>query len=98
MNWRTDKQEAQRDSFYKSIHGLATWLSLALTLIAAPALYEVTRNHLEAMALRYYGNDYVDFIKALYWMGTYPIVFFAIRASLVTAIMTAAMTAAVRLI
>ena len=98
MEYGNQHREANRSLFMNSMKGLSTWLAAALTLVAAPSLYALTENWAETLAIQLYGWNWADPLQTVWYLLCWPICFFAIRASLVTAVMMAALTAAVRFV
>lgn len=98
MDSGNEHREANRSLFMSSMKGLSTWLAAALTLIAAPSLYALTKTWAAHLAIQLYGWSWADPLQTVWYLLCWPICFFAIRASLVTAIMMAALTAAVRFV
>lgn len=81
-------------SFRQSMQGFATTAAAALTLFVAPALYELTHEHVSQITEHFYGyGQAADMVGVAWKILVWPLSFFALRATLVTAIMMGALTA-----
>lgn len=78
--------------------GFATSVAFMIAMLAAPALSEATLPYVRRIALASYPPDLVWLFEIAWWVATFPLVFFAARASVATAITVAGVYLASRLI
>lgn len=91
-------RDANQSIFVSSMEGLATTLAIVVTIFGAPWLYAVSADWIHDLTLWTWGREWLDLIDLIWFCALFPIVFFATRASLVTAIMAGTVTVALRYI
>ena len=93
-----NRREANQSMFVSSMEGLATTLAIVVTLFGAPWLYAVSADWIHDLTLRTWGREWVELMDLIWFCALFPMLFFAVRASLATAIMAGAVTVALRYI
>ncbi len=91
-------RQANQQIFMSSMMGFANIASVALALIAAPMMDNLTSGYVHDLVRQLYGSEWLEVGKTTWTLMLYPLTFFLIRASLVTALMTAAFAAVTRLV
>jgi hypothetical protein len=82
----------------KSASGFATCVAAIITVLVTPGFYELTSEFVGRVAMDAYGESAARFWQLVYFVLLFPTVFFALRASLATAIVAGATWAAIRFV
>jgi|GEM_PF-3715991 len=82
--WRAAMDKAQKSALMESASGFAFWAALAGTLFAAPALFDSSDELVGKLARHFYGTDWEDAIVGLWWIATFPLSFFLLRAAFIS--------------
>ena len=69
-----------------------------VSIVISPPFHEFTAPYVWTLASKSYGPEMVDFIMAIWMILIWPLTFFAARAAIVTALTTAGVYLAYRLI
>ena len=91
-------RHANQQIFMSSMMGFANVASVALALIAAPLIDNLTADYVSDLVRQLYGYEWKELGAITWTLMLYPLTFFLIRASLVTALMTAAFAAVTRFV
>ena len=90
---------AQRQGeFMSNAAKFAWWLALAVTIAATPPLHHHTVGHVVDLSGELYGAQWVTVTYWGWYIILYPLVFYATRASLATAIIGGATAVALRFV
>jgi hypothetical protein len=94
-----NRQRANNQSFFlKSVQGFATCVAVIVTVLVTPAIHDLTGGFVGQLVTEAYGANTGKYAQFIYLVLLFPTVFFAVRASLATAIVGAATWAAIRFI
>lgn len=77
--------------------GFATTAAAMVSIIVSPPLYEFSAPYVWELARRSYRPEMVDFIMVVWMILTWPLTFFAARASIVAALSMAGIYFAYRI-
>lgn len=86
---RNSHKDRTQGVFLDSLQGFATVVAVMLAMLAAPYLHAVSIPYVTALARRSYSPDLVQLVEVGWMIACYPFVFFASRASVSVALMTA---------
>lgn len=87
-----------KKSFVQSLEHFATVIAIVATVLLTPLLLRFSNEFMRTLLLNFYGEDLTDFFMFGWTICAYLIVFFGLRASLVTALTAAAISFAVRFV
>lgn len=84
-------------NYYEAIRGLAIVIAILTTVICAPYLCNLTDEWIEQFIVANYGESFVDIGKFIWDSLLYALVYYAAKAFLVGAIVTAGLTLATKM-
>lgn len=91
-------RDKRRGAFVDHFDAMAVWLAACLSLLTIPMLFHEFEGYTYELALKLYGQQLGWFAFWIGWALLCPVIYFALRASMLSSIVVAAIWAAQRFI
>lgn len=91
-------KSSNQNSFMESAHWFATTLAVIGTVLIVPLVWAQIDEQVKSLTTQYYSSGFASLAYLVVKLGAYPVCFFLLRMSLVTAFVSMAVGFAVRFV